>query len=135
MNATKKLLDKYAEACYAQKDKDIADRLHIKHSTLANWKAGRAHPDADSIEKMAEAIGEPLGVWLAEIEAERARTPTNRMVWLRLAKTLATATAAIAIAALPYAAHVGSCLSIVSNYRMRQVKVRESRRTTQLAMA
>lgn len=100
MNATKKLLDKYAAACYAQKDKDMAAALHVKHSTLANWKAGRAHPDADSIEKMANAIGEPTMIWLAQIEAERARTTANRETWLRVAGTLAATTAAAATATL-----------------------------------
>lgn len=100
MSATKKLLDKYADVCLAEKDKEIAERLRIKHSTLANWKAGRAHPDADSIEKMAKTIGEPVGPWLAQIEAERARTPANRQVWLRLAATLGT-TLAVALTALP----------------------------------
>lgn len=100
MSATKKLLDKYAKSCYAQKDKDIAQALRVKHSTLANWKAGRAHPDAESVEKMAKTIGEPVGPWLANIEAERARTPAGRQVWLRLAATLGTALA-LAVIALP----------------------------------
>lgn len=88
MSATKKLLDKYAETCAARLDKDLAARLHVKHSTVANWKAGRSHPDAESVEAMAIAIGEPPGPWLAAIEAERARTPASKRVWLRLAQTL-----------------------------------------------
>lgn len=104
MNATNKLLDMYAKSCYAKLDKEIAERLHVKHSTVANWKAGRAHPDANSIEKMANAIGEPLGPWLAQIEADRARTPANKKVWLRLAQTLgASALLIAAIAATPQA--------------------------------
>ena len=106
MSTTNKLLDKYAKSCYATKDKEIAERLRVKHSTVANWKAGRAHPDAESVEKMATAIGEPVGPWLAQIEAERARTPAGRQVWLRLAATLGTALA-VTVTALLHAAQSG----------------------------
>lgn len=93
MNTTNILLDKYLKVCLATQDKEIATRLRIRQSTVSNWRAGRAHPDAESIEKMAKAIGEPVGPWLASIEAERARSPANRMVWLRLAATLGAALA------------------------------------------
>lgn len=100
MTAAKILLDKYAKTCQGGRDIDVARALGVKHSTVANWKAERAHPDAESIEKMADAIGEPLGEWLAKIEAERARSPANRKVWLRLAATFGTSLA-IAAVALP----------------------------------
>lgn len=112
MQSVNKLLDKYAQTCYAKKDKEIAERLHVRPSSISNWRHGTSKPEADSIEKMAEAIGEPVGPWLASIEAERARTPGAKRVWLRLAATLGT-TLAVAMIALP--AHAGM-LSIVSNY-------------------
>lgn len=105
MNTTNKLLDKYAKACYATMDKELAKALRVRPSAVSNWRTGTAHPDADSIERMAEAIKEPVGPWLAQIEADRARTPANRQVWLRLAATLG-ATLALTIAALP--AHANS---------------------------
>jgi len=103
MNTTNKLLDKFLETCLTKQDKEVAARLRIRQSTVSNWRAERAHPDAESIEKMAEAIGEPTGPWLAQIEADRARTPAGRKVWLRLAATLGTALA-IAVVALPHVA-------------------------------
>lgn len=118
MSATKKLLDKYAKVCLAQKDKDMIERLRVKHSTFANWKAGRAHPDAQSVEKMANAIGEPVGPWLASIEAERAKDPNVKKVWLRLAAALGTSLA-VAMVTLPEAAHAAGTLPIVSNRRRR----------------
>ena len=115
MNTTNKLLDKYLETCYAKQDKEIASKLRVRQSTVSNWRAARAHPDADSIERMATAIGEPVGPWLAQIEAERARTPANRQVWLRLAATLGT-TLAIAMTTLPAtASESAGTLPIVSN--------------------
>lgn len=103
MSATEKLLDKYQETCYPRKDIDLARSLKVKKQTVSGWRNGKAHPDAESIERMAKAISEPVGTWLAQIEAERARTPAGRQVWLRLAATLGT-TLALAIIALPHAA-------------------------------
>lgn len=100
MSATEKLLDKYAETCYPRKDIDLAKQLKVKKQTVSGWRNGKAHPDAESVERMAKAIGEPVGPWLAQIEAERARTPAGKQVWLRLAATLGT-TLALALITLP----------------------------------
>ena len=106
MKATEKLLDKYAEACYARTDSEIAARLKVKKQTVSGWRNGKAHPDADSVEKMAIAIGELPGPWLASIEADRARTPAARMVWLRLAQTFGiTLTLALIITLPTHVAH------------------------------
>lgn len=94
MSAAIKLLDKYRATCYPPQDLQVAKNLRVSHPAVSNWRRGRAHPDAESVEKMANAIGEPVGPWLAQIEAERARTPAGRQVWLRLAATLGTALAA-----------------------------------------
>lgn len=133
MNTTNKLLDKYLETCLARQDKEIASRLRVRQSTVSNWRAERAHPDAESIEKMANAIGEPVGPWLAQIEAERARTPAGRQVWLRLAATLGTTLAITATVtpALLQAAYSGT-LPIVSNYR-RWLRLTICRATAALA--
>ena len=115
MSATEKLLDKYAGTCYPRKDIDIAKALKVKKQTVSGWRNGKAHPDAESVERMARAIGEPVGPWLANIEAERARTPAGKQVWLRLAATLGT-TLAVAITTLPVnAIESAGTLPIVSN--------------------
>ena len=106
MNATKKLLDKFSKTCASATDKAIAERLHVRQSAVSNWRSERAHPDADSIEKMALAIGELPGPWLASIEADRARTPAARLVWLRLAQTFGVSLTLALILSLPsHAAH------------------------------
>jgi transcriptional regulator with XRE-family HTH domain len=112
VNATNKLLDKYAQTCYATKDKQIAERLRVTKQAVSGWRNGHAHPDAESVEKMAVAIGEPVGPWLAIIEAERARNPEAKRVWLRLAAALGT-TLALALTALPHAAQAACSLPIV----------------------
>lgn len=89
MNDSIKLLDKYAMSCQASKDTDIAARLRVTKQTVSGWRNGRAHPNAEAVEKMCEQMGEPLRKWLPLIEAERARTPADKRVWLRLAKAAA----------------------------------------------
>jgi len=104
VNATNKLLDKFLQTCLSGMDKEIAEKLRVKHSAVSNWRHGRAHPDAESIEKMALAIGEPVAPWLMLIEAERARTAEGKRVWLRHAAALGI-TFALVMAILPSRVH------------------------------
>ncbi|MFA5976577.1 MAG: helix-turn-helix transcriptional regulator [Elusimicrobiota bacterium] len=84
-----KLLDKYCETCKHPSDSAAARALKVQPSAVNNWRQGRAKPSAEAVEKMCTAIGEPLRKWLPLIEAERARTPADRKVWLRLAQAAA----------------------------------------------
>lgn len=131
MNTTNKLLDKYVKACYATMDKEIAKRLNVRPSAVSNWRTGTSHPDADSVEKMAKAIGEPVGPWLAQIEADRARTPANKQVWLRLAATLGT-TLAITLTAL--SAHSNGRLDVQTSTGIMPIVSNYLRRLRDLAM-
>ncbi|WP_266182145.1 DUF3693 domain-containing protein [Dyella humicola] len=89
MNATIKLLDKYADACSIKQDKDLAAKLRVTKQAVSGWRTARSHPDADSVARMCEATGESIAHWLPLIEAERARNPEARKVWLRLAQIAA----------------------------------------------
>lgn len=93
MNESNKLLDKFAATCITPTDAAIAASLRVSKQAVSGWRNGRAHPNADAVERMCSAIGEPLRAWLPLIEAERARTPADKRVWLRLAQT----TAAVAL--------------------------------------
>lgn len=97
MNATNKLLDKYAVSCSITMDKDIASKLRVTKAAVSGWRHEKSHPDADSIEKMCVATGEPVAHWLPLIEAERARNPEAKRVWLRLAQAAAVITLAIGL--------------------------------------
>jgi transcriptional regulator with XRE-family HTH domain len=97
VNATIKLLDKYASSCAIRQDKDLAARLRVTKQAVSGWRNGRAHPDADSVARMCEAIGESIAHWLPLIEAERARNPEARKVWLRLAQVAAVMTLVMGI--------------------------------------
>lgn len=89
MNATNKLLDKYAEACSTALDKDLAAKLRVTKQAVSNWRKGNSHPDAESVARMCETTREPVAHWLPLIEADRARSPEARKVWLRLAQMAA----------------------------------------------
>jgi len=112
MSATKNLLDKYRETCLPQNDNGIANRLGVSRAAVSRWVNGKGHPNPKAIEQMAKELGEVTGPWLAQIEAERATTPSDKRVWLRLAATLGTALA-IAVIALPHAIEAARRLPIV----------------------
>jgi len=96
MTATLTLLDKYKVASSITSDNACAVSLGVSRQAVSKWRNGENHPDADIIEAMCEATGESLAHWLPLIEADRARSPAVRKVWLRLAQ----AAAAIATAFL-----------------------------------
>jgi transcriptional regulator with XRE-family HTH domain len=121
MNATIKLLDKYKAACSIPSDNACAERLKVSRQAVSKWRNEQAHPDADSVEKMCDSIHEPLRAWLPLIEAERARSPAVKQVWLRLAQ----ASAALAVIAIfsridghSYT-HFASCFAVSTVYIMR----------------
>ena len=89
MSDSIKLLDAYCEACNHASDSAAARALKVQPSAVNNWRHGRAKPNAEAVERMCNAIGEPLRKWLPLIEAERARTPADKRVWLRLAQAAA----------------------------------------------
>lgn len=99
MTASNNLLDKYAKACSIAQDKDLAAKLRVTKSAVSNWRNGRAHPDAESVARMCEATGESVAHWLPLIEADRARNPEARKVWLRLAQMAAAVALTVGITA------------------------------------
>ena len=99
MSASINLLDKYKKACSIASDNACASSLGVGRAAVSKWRNGTGHPEADLVERMCEATGEPLARWLPLIEAERARSPSARKAWLRLAQVAAVLT--LAIGSLP----------------------------------
>lgn len=89
MTNTNILLDKFKEACSLDSDYAAATSLGLTRATISGWRHGKSHANAEAVAAMCEAIDEPLRTWLPLIEAERARTPADRKVWLRLASAAA----------------------------------------------
>jgi len=92
VNSSVKLLDKYKQACAIASDNACAVKLGVTRAAVSRWRNEQNHPEADIVEAMCEATGEPVARWLPLIEAERARTPSARKAWLRLAQVAATIT-------------------------------------------
>ena len=78
-------------------DKDIASRLRVTKAAVSGWRHEKSHPDADSVSRMCEATGDSVAHWLPLIEAERARNPAAKQVWLRLAQAAAVVTLALGL--------------------------------------
>jgi transcriptional regulator with XRE-family HTH domain len=89
MTNTIKLLDKYRQVCSINTDMAAAAKLGLGRSAVSAWRKGDRHAEADTVEIMCKAIGEPLTKWLPLVEAERARSPAIAKVWLRLAQAAA----------------------------------------------
>lgn len=94
MSATINLLDKYKKACSLASDNACAASLGIGRAAVSKWRNANGHPEAEHVETMCKATGESLAHWLPLIEADRARTPEARKVWLRLAQMAAAIVAA-----------------------------------------
>jgi hypothetical protein len=77
---------------------------------VSRWRTEQNHPEADTIEAMCDAINEPLARWLPLIEAERARTPSARKAWLRLAQIAAAITLTVGVFG-PSSAHADAPVS------------------------
>jgi hypothetical protein len=91
------LFDKYKQRLNIESDNAAALKLGVSRQCTSKWRNGEAHPDAESVAAMCDATGENLAHWLPLIEADRARNPEARKVWLRLAQTAAIITLAVGI--------------------------------------
>lgn len=101
MSATIDLLDQYIKARSLTSDNAAAKSLGIGRAAVSKWRNGLGHPDADNVATMCNATGQAIAHWLPLIEAERARNPEARKVWLRLAQLAAMVTLAVGL----YPAH------------------------------
>ncbi|AHX16275.1 hypothetical protein CH75_09200 [Dyella jiangningensis] len=101
MTATIDLLDQYIKARSLTSDNAAAKSLGIGRAAVSKWRNGLGHPDADNVATMCAATGQAIAHWLPLIEAERARNPEARKVWLRLAQLAAAVTLAVGL----YPAH------------------------------
>lgn len=103
MNNSNRLLDVYKRKLSLKTNQAIADKLGVKQPTVSMWINGKSHPNAEAIETMCNATGEPISKWLPLIEADRSRTPGERRAWLRLAQVAALAS--VILITLPAVVH------------------------------
>ena len=110
-------------------DYKLAMFLGLGDANIRNYRHGRSLPDEVHCQKLAEALGEPPFVLVAEIQAQRARSTDARRLWEMMATQLRHAVAAVlvalgavmlALAPSPQGAQAAqtdsaSCLCIMSN--------------------
>lgn len=65
---------------------DIARRLSVQRSTVSRWISGEKAPSAEEARALADLIGAPEGLIMAECEAARAKDDATRAAWLRVAR-------------------------------------------------
>jgi predicted transcriptional regulator len=92
MPAATDLLDKWKKTRSLVSDNASAGILGVKRQTISGWRNGDTRPEADTIARMAEEIGEDAGYWMVRIEAERARSPQAAKAWGELARRLGAST-------------------------------------------
>lgn len=69
-------------------DYRLAKVIGINQSALGNYKAGRSLPDERVLEQLCALSGDDVAVFAAQIQAERARTPEGKNMWLMVAARL-----------------------------------------------
>jgi transcriptional regulator with XRE-family HTH domain len=99
MSATQKLLDTARQTCSLTSDAALARKFGLTPAAVSNYRQGIRHPEPETIDALAQAIGQPPIEWALRIQAEREQNinPDRAKVWLRWSKQLAGATASLAL--------------------------------------
>ncbi|VTU20709.1 Phage related protein [Variovorax sp. SRS16] len=95
MQTTKQLLDRAKKAQGIESDYRLAQVLGVVNSAVTNYRAGRSHPDDAVAARLAELAGQDPSSVIAELHAERAKTPEVRALWMRMASQLRHAVAVV----------------------------------------
>ncbi|MBE0269890.1 helix-turn-helix domain-containing protein [Xylella fastidiosa subsp. multiplex] len=84
------LLDKAKEACVVKYDKDLAQKLKIRATSISNYRKGISLPDATVCAELADITGLPLAKVLGIVGEARAISREEKAVWRKLATLAAT---------------------------------------------
>lgn len=98
MQTTQQLLDKAKKAQGIESDYRLSKVLGVVTSAVTNYRTGRSHPDDAVAARLAELAGQNPSTVIAELHAERAKTPEVKKLWLRMADQLRHAVAACMLA-------------------------------------
>lgn len=115
MNATQNLLERWWTVRSPETVKAAAERLGVRPTAIANYRAGVSQATPAVIAKMADDLGENAGHWLAQVEAERAHNERDRKAWANVARRLGAAAASVAgVVALYYLDGQGASLATLT---------------------
>jgi transcriptional regulator with XRE-family HTH domain len=88
INRTTRLLDKAIRKHRLSSDYKLALVMGVSASSLGSYRAGRTLPDTRVIAKICYLTDDDSALIAVEIEAERAKSPEARDIWLEVAKRL-----------------------------------------------
>ena len=89
MFSVAELLDRAKARGQIDSDYRLAKVIGITQSAVSNYRAQKTMPDARVLEQLCALSGDDVAVVMAEIQAQRERTPEGRNMWLMVAKRLA----------------------------------------------
>lgn len=95
MQTTKQLIDRAKKASGIESDYALSKVLEVSPSAVTNWRSGRSHPADELAAHLAQLAGQNPSSVLADLYAERAKSPAQRALWLRMADQLRHAVAAV----------------------------------------
>ena len=88
MRTISEVLDRAKKAQKVKSDYKLSLCIGIGESSLADYRKGRGLPDETNCIKLANAMGENPALLTVEMQAQRARTPEAREVWMGIARRL-----------------------------------------------
>lgn len=91
MSATHELLDKVRAALELGSDAALARKFGLTAGAVSNYRQGTRHPEPETIDALARAVGESPIAWALRVQAEREAkiNPRRAQVWLRWSKQVA----------------------------------------------
>lgn len=117
MKPVRLYLDEAIQRGIVKNDAELSRRLDISRATVSKWRSGDRAPDDDEAVALAQLLGKPDGELLAECAAARAKNPTTRAAWERLARVASmtmcfTAVIGVALLAAPSPANAAPALKM-----------------------
>jgi hypothetical protein len=83
------LLDRAKAGGSIESDYRLAKVIGITHAAVSSYRMKKTMPDARVLEQLCALSGDDVAVVMAQIQAERERTPEGKNMWLMVAKRLA----------------------------------------------
>jgi transcriptional regulator with XRE-family HTH domain len=100
MTAIAKHIENAKKAGRLSSRADVARAMHVSEAAVSRWCAGQRTPTAEEARTLAQIVGMPEEVLMAECEAQRAKDEPTREAWLRVARFCRQAASTTALTAL-----------------------------------
>lgn len=82
------VLDRAKQVQKVKSDYKLSLCIGIGESSLSSYRLGKNLPDEINCSKLAQAMGEDPALLTVEMQAQRAKTPEARQIWVSIAQRL-----------------------------------------------